>query len=100
MRQKRTRLTRYHLLFILTMIFIIVIFFFLHFPIPVTSSYLFFIFFGKVSLWDHIVQEKEHASFQVKVPTKYPLIDQVCHLFLIFLDIYFIVYIIHVVKFE
>ncbi|KAJ4794303.1 Signal peptidase subunit family protein [Rhynchospora pubera] len=31
---------------------------------------------NQVSLWDHIVQEKERASFQVKVPTKYPLIDQ------------------------
>ncbi|KAF3328940.1 putative signal peptidase complex subunit 3 [Carex littledalei] len=31
---------------------------------------------NQVSLWDHIVQEKERASFRVKVPTKYPLIDQ------------------------
>ncbi|KAJ4752718.1 Signal peptidase subunit family protein [Rhynchospora pubera] len=39
-------------------------------------SVLIYYFFFKVSLWDHIVQEKERASFQVKVPTKYPLIDQ------------------------
>ncbi|KAJ3700781.1 hypothetical protein LUZ61_004486 [Rhynchospora tenuis] len=35
---------------------------------------------NQVSLWDHIVHEKERASFQVKAPAKYPLIDQGFHL--------------------
>ncbi|KAF5187338.1 Signal peptidase complex subunit 3b, partial [Thalictrum thalictroides] len=29
-----------------------------------------------LSLWDHIIQEKDHAKVQTRVTTKYPLIDQ------------------------
>ncbi|KAJ3694411.1 hypothetical protein LUZ60_009891 [Juncus effusus] len=31
---------------------------------------------NQVSLWDHIIQDKEKANFNIKVPTEYPLIDQ------------------------
>ncbi|ONK81462.1 uncharacterized protein A4U43_C01F29340 [Asparagus officinalis] len=31
---------------------------------------------NQISLWDHIIPDKEHAKFQRVVPNKYPLIDQ------------------------
>ncbi|XP_020087770.1 probable signal peptidase complex subunit 3 [Ananas comosus] len=31
---------------------------------------------NQISLWDHIVPDKDNANFRVRVPTKYPLIDQ------------------------
>ncbi|RRT49300.1 hypothetical protein B296_00031107 [Ensete ventricosum] len=31
---------------------------------------------NQISLWDHIILDKDQAMFQTKVTTKYPLIDQ------------------------
>ena len=31
----------------------------------------------QISVWDHIIPDKEHAKFQTQVPSKYPLTDQV-----------------------
>jgi len=31
----------------------------------------------QISLWDHIIPDKEHANLQLEVKSKYPLIDQV-----------------------
>lgn len=31
---------------------------------------------NQISLWDHIVPDKDHAKFQAQVANKYPLIDQ------------------------
>ncbi|CAD5193363.1 signal peptidase complex subunit 3A-like [Musa acuminata AAA Group] len=31
---------------------------------------------NQISLWDHIILDKDQAKFQTKVTTKYPLIDQ------------------------
>ncbi|WVZ72105.1 hypothetical protein U9M48_020617 [Paspalum notatum var. saurae] len=31
---------------------------------------------NQVSLWDHIIPDKEHANVQLEVKSKYPLIDQ------------------------
>ncbi|KAH7682595.1 Signal peptidase complex subunit 3 protein [Dioscorea alata] len=30
----------------------------------------------QISIWDHIIPDKEHAKFQTQVPSKYPLTDQ------------------------
>ncbi|KAG2587186.1 hypothetical protein PVAP13_5NG123900 [Panicum virgatum] len=30
----------------------------------------------QISLWDHIIPDKEHANLQLEVKSKYPLIDQ------------------------
>ncbi|KAF6165778.1 hypothetical protein GIB67_012675 [Kingdonia uniflora] len=31
---------------------------------------------NQISLWDHIIQDKDQAKIQKQVPTKYPLVDQ------------------------
>ncbi|XP_039813267.1 probable signal peptidase complex subunit 3 [Panicum virgatum] len=31
---------------------------------------------NQISLWDHIIPDKEHANLQLEVKSKYPLIDQ------------------------
>ncbi|KAI3976927.1 hypothetical protein MKX01_008785 [Papaver californicum] len=31
---------------------------------------------NQVSLWDHIIQDKDHANIQTQITTKYSLIDQ------------------------
>ncbi|XP_006643692.1 probable signal peptidase complex subunit 3 [Oryza brachyantha] len=31
---------------------------------------------NQVSLWDHIIPDKDHANLQLEVKSKYPLIDQ------------------------
>ncbi|OVA04997.1 Signal peptidase 22kDa subunit [Macleaya cordata] len=31
---------------------------------------------NQISLWDHIIQDKDHAKFQTQITTKYLLIDQ------------------------
>jgi hypothetical protein len=31
----------------------------------------------QISLWDHIIPDKEHANLQLEVKSKYPLMDQV-----------------------
>ncbi|KAM0944335.1 putative signal peptidase I [Dioscorea sansibarensis] len=31
---------------------------------------------NQISVWDHIIPDKEHAKFQTQVPSKYPLTDQ------------------------
>ncbi|XP_058091548.1 signal peptidase complex subunit 3B-like isoform X1 [Magnolia sinica] len=31
---------------------------------------------NQISLWDHIIPDKDHAKFQTQIMNKYPLIDQ------------------------
>ncbi|RLM93273.1 putative signal peptidase complex subunit 3 [Panicum miliaceum] len=31
---------------------------------------------NQISLWDHIIPDKEHANLQLEVKSRYPLIDQ------------------------